>query len=49
MLFRSIVLVRGIYLKGVGVQVLVGEALLMVAFGVGLFVLAVTKFKRKLS
>jgi ABC-2 type transport system permease protein len=43
-----IVLVRGIYLKGVGVQVLVGEAVLMVAFGMGLFLLAVAKFRKKL-
>lgn len=44
-----IVLVRGIYLKGVGVEVLLGQALLMVAFGVGLFLLAVMKFRKKLA
>ena len=34
--------------RSVGVEVLVGEAVLMVAFGVGLFLLAVTKFRKKL-
>lgn len=43
-----IVLLRGIYLKGVGIEVLAGEALLMVAFGAGLFLLATVKFRKKL-
>jgi ABC-2 type transport system permease protein len=42
------VLLRGIYLKGVGVNVLWEEAILMVAFGTGLFLIAIAKFRKKL-
>jgi drug efflux transport system permease protein len=43
-----ITLLKGIYLKGVGVQVLAGEGLLLVLYAVGAILLAVGIFRKKL-
>lgn len=43
-----VALLRGIYLKGVGLQVLGAQAALLVAFGIVMFALATTTFKKKL-
>jgi ABC-2 type transport system permease protein len=42
-------LLRGIYLKGVGLTVLAGEALLLAAFGALMLTLAIRKFRKKLG
>ncbi len=44
-----IALLRGIYLKGVGLDVLGGDVLLLTAFSVIMFSLAVARFKKKLA
>jgi ABC-2 type transport system permease protein len=44
-----VTLLRGIYLKGVGVDVLGGEIVLLSAFGVVMVLLAVAKFKKRLT
>lgn len=44
-----VALLRGIYLKGVGLEVLRGEVLLLSAFGALMVVLAIVKFKKKLA
>ena len=41
-------LVRSLYLKGVGLEVLAGEALLLLLFGAGLLWIATKKFQKKL-
>jgi ABC-2 type transport system permease protein len=43
-----VALLRGIYLKGVGLDVLKGEAAMLVAFSVLMLSLAIIKFKKKL-
>ena len=43
-----LVILRGIYLKGIGLEVLAGEALLLVVFGAAMVVLATWKFRKKL-
>ena len=41
-------LLKGIYLKGVGLEVLAGEAALLVLFGIVMLTLSVVKFKKRL-
>jgi len=41
-------LLKGIYLKGVGLEILAGEAALLTLFSVAMLVLANVKFKKKL-
>jgi ABC-2 type transport system permease protein len=41
-------LLKGIYLKGVGLEVLYPQAALLAAFSTAMFVLAILKFKKKL-
>lgn len=41
-------LLKGIYLKGVGMEVLAGEAALLALFGVAMLTLSIVKFKKKL-
>jgi drug efflux transport system permease protein len=43
-----IALLKGIYLKGVGVQVLAGEGLLLILYAAGMILLAVGIFRKKL-
>ena len=43
-----LVILRGIYLKGIGLEILAGEALLMVVFGAAMVALATRKFQKKL-
>ena len=43
-----LVILRGIYLKGIGLEVFAGEALLLVVFGAAMVVLATWKFRKKL-
>jgi ABC-2 type transport system permease protein len=43
-----VTLLKGIYLKGVGLSVLAGEAALLVAFSAAMIVIANRKFKKKL-
>jgi ABC-2 type transport system permease protein len=42
-------ILKGVYLKGVGLSVLWGEAALLAVFGAAIFLLANRKFKRKLG
>jgi ABC-2 type transport system permease protein len=42
-------LLKGIYLKGVGLEILFGEALLLTAYGIVMIFLANVKFKKKLE
>jgi len=42
-------LLRGIYLKGIGLEILAGEAVLLAAFGAGMVFLANATFKKKLE
>ena len=42
-------LLRGIYLKGVGLEVLWGEAILLSVFGLVMVTLAIARFKKRLS
>jgi ABC-2 type transport system permease protein len=44
-----VALLKGIYLKGVGLEILAGDALLLVAFGVVMISTAIMKFKKKLA
>jgi ABC-2 type transport system permease protein len=44
-----IALLRGIYLKGVGLKVMMVDAVFLTVFGVLMVVLATLKFKKKLS
>ena len=44
-----VALLKGIYLKGVGLEILAGDALLLVVFGVVMVVVANVKFKKKLT
>jgi ABC-2 type transport system permease protein len=44
-----VALMRGIYLKGVGLEVLSGEVLLLSIFGVIMVTLAIARFKKKLT
>jgi ABC-2 type transport system permease protein len=43
-----VVLLKGIYLKGVGPRVLVVEGIFLAVFGTVMFILANRKFKKKL-
>ena len=43
-----VALLKGIYLKGVGLEILAGEAVLLAVFGVVMVLLANVKFKKKL-
>jgi ABC-2 type transport system permease protein len=43
-----VALLKGIYLKGVGLEILVIEAALLAVFGLGMVLLANMKFKKKL-
>lgn len=44
-----VALLKGIYLKGVGLEILAGEAALLCVFGVVMVVVAKVKFKKKLT
>jgi ABC-2 type transport system permease protein len=44
-----VALLKGIYLKGVGIEVLAGEALLLAVYGMIVLLLANVKFKKKLA
>jgi drug efflux transport system permease protein len=44
-----VTILRGIYLKGVGLTVLWGEALFLAVFGVVVFVTAMRKFRKKIA
>jgi ABC-2 type transport system permease protein len=44
-----VALLKGIYLKGTGLSVLLGEAALLAAFGVTMVLLAIRKFRKKLA
>jgi ABC-2 type transport system permease protein len=44
-----VTLLKGIYLKGTGLSVLLGEAGLLTAFGVTMVLLAIRKFRKKLA
>jgi ABC-2 type transport system permease protein len=44
-----VALLKGIYLKGVGLDILAGEAALLVVFAVGAVALAMARFKKKLA
>jgi ABC-2 type transport system permease protein len=43
-----VVLLKGIYLKGVGLEILAPDAILLVVFGVVMVIVAIVKFKKKL-
>lgn len=43
-----IALLKGIYLKGVGLEILIGDAVLLTLFAIGMVALATAKFKKKL-
>lgn len=43
-----VTLLKGIYLKGVGLSILAGEAALLTAFSITMVLLAIRKFKKKL-
>jgi ABC-2 type transport system permease protein len=43
-----VALLKGIYLKGVGLEILAGEAALLAVFGAGMVSLATLKFQKKL-
>ena len=42
-------ILKGIYLKGVGLEILAADAILLVVFGVAMVVVANVKFKKKLT
>lgn len=44
-----VALLKGIYLKGVGLEILAGQAILLTVFGAVAVLLAVTRFKKKLA
>ena len=44
-----VALLKGIYLKGVGLEILAGDALLLVVFGVVMVIVANVKFRKKLA
>ena len=44
-----VALLKGIYLKGTGLSILLGEAVLLTAFGVTMVLLANRKFRKKLA
>jgi len=44
-----VTLLKGIYLKGVGLEILGFEALLLVLFGAGMIFLAIVKFEKRLA
>ncbi len=44
-----VAILKGIYLKGVGLEVLGGQALLLIVFGLAALLLAVARFKKKLA
>jgi len=44
-----VALLKGIYLKGTGLSVLLGEAALLTAFGMTMVLLAIRKFRKKLA
>ena len=44
-----VALLRGIYLKGVGLDVLGGELVLLATFGAAMLALCVRKFRKKLA
>jgi ABC-2 type transport system permease protein len=41
-------LLKGIYLKGVGMQVMMGEVILLIIYAVVMFTIAIVRFKKKL-
>lgn len=43
-----VALLRGIYLKGIGLEILGAQAVLLGAFSVAMYAIAITKFKKKL-
>jgi len=43
-----VALLKGIYLKGVGLEILAGQAALLGAFSVVMVLLAIARFKKKL-
>jgi ABC-2 type transport system permease protein len=43
-----VVLLKGIYMKGVGLEVLVLEAALLASFGTAMVLLAVGRFRKRL-
>lgn len=44
-----VTLLRGVFIKGVGLQVLLGETLLLIVYGLVVLLLANVRFKKKLS
>lgn len=44
-----VTILRGIYLKGIGIRVLAGDILFLAVFGTLIFALAVRKFRKKMS
>ena len=44
-----LVIIRGIILKGVGMQILMGEVVALVIFGAGIMLLAATRFRKRLE
>jgi ABC-2 type transport system permease protein len=44
-----VTLLRGIYLKGVGARILAGEIALLTAFAAAMLLLALVRFKKKLT
>jgi ABC-2 type transport system permease protein len=44
-----VTLLKGIYLKGTGLSILLGEAALLTAFGAAMVLLAIRKFRKKLA
>ena len=42
-------LLKGIYLKGVGFEVMWGEAILLTIYAVVMFTVAIARFKKKLT
>ena len=44
-----LVLLRGIYLKGIGLEILAAEALLLAFFGAAMVILATRQFRKKLE
>jgi ABC-2 type transport system permease protein len=43
-----VALLKGIYLKGLGLEILIGEAALLAVYGTVMLVVANVKFKKKL-
>jgi len=44
-----VTILRGIYLKGIGIRVLAGDILFLAVFGTLIFALAVRKFRKKMG